>query len=211
MRGCGFRAHRGSGPEPGKPAAGPRLLSLRNCDLRDFPCRPVSDLWNTPLEYRSPIPILLKWLPNIEHDGIKEDIVRGLSVKWARRQAARPLIEDFRRAAPGSTLQLAIANTLAVLDESVFDDVVELVRDRTNSSARQKLVVALGHMRRTGATTVLLDVLPDPDVTGHALIALGDQHATRAQPAIEPSPIRRHGSARKPEAPSRCGGLCEVW
>jgi hypothetical protein len=165
-------------------AAAPVVTELR---LAGFPVQTISDLWNTPLDYRLAIPILLKWLPRIEHDGIKEDIVRGLSVKWARAQATGPLIEEFRRAMPGTTLQWAIGNALdAVADESAFDDVVELVRDRRNGSARQMLVLAVGHMRRAEAATVLLELLSDPDVTGQALVALGNQRASSAQPFIEP-------------------------
>jgi HEAT repeat protein len=164
-------------------AAAPVLAELR---AAGFAIQTLADLINTPIDYRSAIPTLLKWLPRIDDPRVKETIVRSLTVVWARPIAAAPLLDEFRRAEPGGSLQWAIGNALNVVaDESMFGDIVALIRQRANGRARQMLVLALGRMRQPEAVDVLIDVLPQAEVTGHAVTALGEQRAIRARPLVE--------------------------
>jgi hypothetical protein len=68
-------------------------------DLRaaGFAVDVVSDLFGKRFAYRRAVPILLKWLPRAGSESLREEIVRALSVKWARPAAAPALLELFPR------------------------------------------------------------------------------------------------------------------
>lgn len=153
-----------------------------------FPVESVWDLFNKRLNYREAIPILLEWLPKISNQGAKEGIVRALSVKWAKPDAAPLLVREFHRVEEpsGGSLRWAIGNALEVVaDDTVFDDLVEIVQDSSYGRARQMIAVALGKMKDPRAVDVLLGLLDDEEVTGHAIMALGRLGAQEARPAIE--------------------------
>lgn len=148
----------------------------------------VSDLYRKPIDYRAAIPVLLKWLPQASNLDVKETLVRALTVKWAKPVAARPLIEEFRKApeTEESGLKWAIGNALSVVaDASVLDDIVELVRDKRHGRAREMLAVALSNMKDPQAVDVLIGLLDDEEVAGHALVALRKLAPPEARSAIE--------------------------
>ena len=148
----------------------------------------MSDLVNRPIDYQIAIPLLLKWLPQVGNLAVKETLVRALTVKWAKPVAAQPLIEEFRKAPDTSELGLkwAIANALSeVADASVFDDIVGLLRDVRHGRAREMLAVALGNMKEPRAVSVLVELLDDEQVAGHAVTALRKIAPPQARSAIE--------------------------
>jgi len=132
--------------------------------------------------YRAAIPTLLKWLPQISDRHVKEDIIRTLSVPWAKPAAARVLIDEFRKT-EDKGIRWALANGLEVVaDDTVFDEIVELVRDKECGMARQMLAVALGNMKDRRAVAVLVDLLGDgEEVAGHAVMGLGKLKASEAR------------------------------
>jgi hypothetical protein len=127
--------------------------------------------------YRPAIPVLLRWLPMISDRHVKEDIVRTLSVPWARSSGtAAVLVDEFKRALDptGSGLRWAIANGIEVVgDDSIFGEVADLCLDSTYGKAREMLVLALAKMDPSRAAPVLFELLKDEEVVGHAVIALG--------------------------------------
>lgn len=134
-------------------------------------------------------PILVKWLPKITSSRVKESIVRALSVPWAKGIAERELIAEFRNIPYGEnhSLKWAIGNALEVLsDDEIFDDIAQLVQDKRHGTARQMLVMALGKMKDARATALLVRLLDDEDVVGHALIALRKLNAIEARPYVLP-------------------------
>lgn len=137
--------------------------------------------------YDAAVPILVRWLPRIGDRYVKEDIIRTLSVPWAK--AALPvLIEQYRTADDdqGIGLRWAIGNALEVVaDDTVFDDVVSLARDRRYGRAREMVVAALGNMRDRRTVRVLLELVTDDSVAGFAAMALGKLRAQEARPAVE--------------------------
>jgi hypothetical protein len=83
----------------------------------------INDLVQSSAPYPQAIPILLRFLPEDLDRGIKECIVRALTVKEARGVAAKPLIREFERLPlepEYEGLKWAIGNALTV------------VADRTN-------------------------------------------------------------------------------
>jgi HEAT repeat protein len=154
-----------------------------------YPVDSVADLLNKRMRYPDAIPILVRWLPRVKDPAVKEDIVRALSVPWARPAAASPLIHEFVKAPSDSELGLrwTIANALAVVaDDSVFDDVVTLLRNPAYGRAREMLALALANMKTPRAVDVLIAALQDPQLAGHAVKALGRLKSKRAESAIRP-------------------------
>lgn len=148
----------------------------------------VSDLYSQRLNYENAIPILLKWLPAVNNLDVKEDIVRALSVPWARPIAAKPLVEEYRKlhGEQYSEIKWAIANALAVVaDDSVFSDIVGFVQDPSNGSSRQMLALAMANMKNPSAIDILHTLLDDEEVAGHAIIALGKLKSGRSVSNIE--------------------------
>jgi HEAT repeat protein len=150
----------------------------------------VADLFNKKLDYRAIVPILIDWLPRIDNRDVKEDIVRALSVKWAKgTPAARALVAEFERADDPGNLELrwAIGNALEVLaSDELAEDLMRLACERRYGRAREMVVLALGKLKDPRATDVLLDLLEDDEVVGHAVSALGKLRAAKARSRIEP-------------------------
>jgi hypothetical protein len=148
----------------------------------------ISDLRSGKYKYQVAIPVLMHWLPIVQNRDIKEEIVRALSVPWAKPVAALPLINEFKQADPDELeLKWAIGNALSVVaDDSVFSEIVELVQDRQHGQAREMLAVALGNMSTAEAVDVLIELLDNNDLVGHALMGLSKLKAEKARIKIDP-------------------------
>jgi hypothetical protein len=66
-----------------------------------FDVESVADLYNERRHYEAAVPILLRWLPRIEHSAVKKSVVRALTVEWARPEAAPVMVEELRRLSDG--------------------------------------------------------------------------------------------------------------
>lgn len=168
---------------------------------------PVSDLWelvNSKGAQRQAVPVLLDWLRRLddrvedpaERAKTREGLVRALSVPAARPMAAPALIREFRNTEDPSGLGLGwvIGNALSVVaDDSVFDDIESLLRDRSYGKARQMIVFALSRSTDPRAVALLVDLLADDDVVAHAVITLGKLRPKGVRAAIEP--LREHPAA----------------
>ncbi|WP_353115080.1 HEAT repeat domain-containing protein [Microbacterium sp.] len=137
------------------------------------------------------MPILLAWLDLVSDPRVEAEIVRALSVPWARPTATAPMIEAFRRVPAsvdptGLGLRWTVGNALEVLaDDAFFDELVDLVQDRSFGRAREMVVLGLGRSKRREAVDVLLGLVDDPDVDGHAIKALSKLKAPAARAAFE--------------------------
>lgn len=170
-------AKRGAATAAAREAAVPIVAELR---AAGFEVDAIADLHNRALDYEAAVPVLLRWLPQVENAAVEQDVVRALSVEWARPDAAAPLVAAFR-AADDDGVRWAIGNALAVVaDDSVFDDVAALATDRSGGRAREMIAVALGNMTDPRAVDVLRELLADDEVAGHALIGLGRLGAAEA-------------------------------
>jgi hypothetical protein len=146
----------------------------------------VADLRRNYDEYKDAVPILLRWLPRLENPAVKDDIVRDLTVKWARPLAGPLLVEEFKKVDDWH-LRWAIGNALSVVaDDLLFDQLVELVRDRRYGRGREMVAVALGNMKDARAVDVLLELLDDEEVAVNAIMALGKLKDPRTLSRISP-------------------------
>src|SRR2546423_273352 len=124
------------------------------------------------MRYPEAVPTLLKWLPRTRDPDLKHDLVRALSVPWAKPTAASPLIQEFVNASDQSEfgLRWTIANALAVVaDDSVFEEVASLLGNKEYGRAREMLALALANMKMPRAIDVLTEPLQDPALPGHAV------------------------------------------
>jgi len=141
--------------------------------------------------YPQAISVLLKHLKQPYHPRIKEGIIRALTVKEAIGVGAPPLIEAFKNVtAPDpfvkQHLKWVIGNALSVVaDRSVFESIVELVQDKRHGQARAMLPLALSNMKDERAIGVLIQLLADGEIAGHAITVLGNLKAKQAKPLIE--------------------------
>lgn len=172
------------------PAAGEEPI-LAQLAAAGFPTRSLADLRHSGTRYRGAVPVLLRWLVRVSDPKVKEEVVRALSVPWAKPAAIRPLVEQFRLVdtsvdPTGMGLRWVIGNALDVLfDDVAFDAFAELAEDRSYGKARQMVVLGLGRSKRPEAVEVLLGLVDDPDVDGHAVKALGKLKAPAARAALE--------------------------
>ena len=164
-----------------------------------FSVESVGELRHKCLNYSRAIALLLDWLPRISDPDVKEDIVRTLSVPWARPVAALSLIAEFRRQdAPGS-LKWAIGNALDVVaDASVVTELVQIAREKQHGTARQMVVHALGKFRANAVVLdALVECLSDKDVVLHSVIALGKIGDPTAIPHLEAIVSEAKGPLKK--------------
>ncbi len=147
-----------------------------------FEVRSPAELPKLRVRYDRALPALTKWLSLVSHCGVKEEIVRALSVPFAT-QAAPLLIEEFRRAGSNcASLKWAIGNALEVVaGDAVFDDLAAIVQDRSHGKAREMAVAALGNMSDARAADVLVELLDDDEVAGHAIFGLRKLKAATAR------------------------------
>jgi HEAT repeat protein len=180
-------------------AASSRPLTERElvADLRDIgvPVRSVWDLVNTDQPYDQALPVLVSWLRRLrdvdtgqrEYRAVYEGVVRALGVKKARPLAARPLVEEFWRIDDNS-IRWTIGNTLDLLaDQSMVDDLLNIVREPRFGASRQMVVRALGRVGkgRPEVVETLVGLLADDDLTLHATDALARLGATDARQRVQ--------------------------
>ncbi len=151
------------------------------------------DLVNRKGPYRAAIPVLLDWLSRTDIEvaprdraRFREGLVRSLAVAEARGVAGRALVEEFRRTDVEPAYRWVVANSLEVAAaDTLLPELVELAADRRYGTDRQMIVLALGRMKDPRVTDVLVELLGDDDVAGHAAKALGRRQAPTARPALE--------------------------
>lgn len=150
----------------------------------------VFDLMKWTQPYPAAVPVLLEHLSRVQDKGVKESIVRALTTKEARGIADAALVAEFLNIRPSQTadigLKWAIGNALSIVaTDASFADIVSLVKNRQHGKSREMLAVALGNMKTPAAVDVLIDLLNDDEIAGHALIALGRLRAQKSRTHIE--------------------------
>lgn len=161
---------------------------LKELAAKGFRVNSLVELRERGANYSAAVPVLLQWLPPMSDRHAKDDIVRTLSVPWAKPAAAPVLIDEFKAAndPTGEGLRWAIANGLTVVaDDSVLEELLHFVQDKQYGKAREMLVVALGNMKDPRAVAVLMNLLDDEQVVGHAVMALGKLKAPAARERLK--------------------------
>ena len=102
------------------------------------------------------------------------------------RDVAVALVREFRKAPEKDILlRWTIGSGLSIVpNDSVFDDLVAIACDKRYSNAREMIAIALGKSSNQKAIRALIALLSDPEVQGHAVMALVDLQAREAVPRI---------------------------
>jgi len=145
----------------------------------------VWDLVNTKKPYPQAIDILINHLNEDYHDKNIEGIIRALTVKEAKGNAAAlikkyeeiPKIKDNLRWVVGN----AIANVMTMSD---VDWIYQTVLDKSNGGSRSQLVYALGTVKTEKSEDILISLLDDPEVAPQAIAALGMMKSKKAKDKI---------------------------
>jgi hypothetical protein len=138
---------------------------------------PVDRIVELPLfygRYLEAVPLLLAWLKRTPWAGIKEEIARALTVRWVGPEVGEALVEEFRAAPKEGGLRWAIGNALCEAGkEDILEDMLAIAGNRDYGRSRQMVVNGLGRFMREDVEYLLLSLLDDDDVVGHAVYALG--------------------------------------
>lgn len=170
---------------PPAPDEGPILASLREVG---YDVGSLAELRHSGVRYRKAIPILVGALSSVSEKKTLMEVVRALSVPWAKPAAIGPLIELFRRVedSTGLGVRWAVGNALDVTwNDDDFDALVDLARDRSYGRSRELIVLGLARSKRPEAGEVLVELLDDTDVNGHAVKALRKLKLPAARPGLE--------------------------
>jgi HEAT repeat protein len=170
-----------------QPPVGEAAVLARLADL-GYPSRSLADLRHSGVRYSDAVPILLDALQATTDPKTVMELVRALSVPWAKPLATPVLIDLFRRVddQTGLGLRWAVGNALeASWDDSQFERLVALAQDRSFGRAREMVVLGLGRSKRPEAGDLLIRLLDDPDVNGHAVGALEKLKIPRARAGLE--------------------------
>ncbi len=171
--------------EPPAPGEEPILASLREVG---YDVGSLAELRHSGVRYRKAVPILVAALPSVSEKKTLMEVVRALSVPWATPVATGPLIELFRRVedSTGLGVRWTVGNALDVTwNDDDFDRLVELARDRSYGRSREMLVLGLARSKRPEAGEVLVELLGDAEVSGHAVKALRKLKLPSARPGLE--------------------------
>lgn len=146
----------------------------------------INDLNKINLKNKEIIPILLKYLKKYSDPWDKECIIRALSVKGFT-SITNTLIEEFYRASDQSSLKWSIGNAISIIqDKHIKDKIIKIISEKEHGTARQMFCVALGKLKDFKSIPFLLENLNDPDLTGHAIIALSNFNEKRIIEKLEP-------------------------
>ncbi len=181
-----------------------RLMEPIISDLRavGFEIKTLDELRRSHTKYGRAVPILVGWLSKIQDVDAKESIIRTLSVPWAKGSATRGVLDEFYKAPPeAQNLKWAIGNAMEVIaDQSVADEILKIVANRSNGMARQMFVLALGKLDAQESIPVLIELLEQEDVAGHAAQALGSLRAVAARSELQKLTIQGKPWVRKAAA-----------
>lgn len=118
------------------------------------------------------IPILIRYLFEFEKKNYKDAIVGILGVKGFY-EATETLLNLYFN---NDILidRWAIGEALYSIQDKRFEnEYIQIVEDKNNGDSRQMIVILLGKLRCEKAIPILIDLLQDDDVEGHAIMALG--------------------------------------
>lgn len=132
-------------------------------------------------------PVVARLFLSCETLGAKLSLAGALGQPWAKEIAGPVLMSEFMTVpAELDELKWTIASALSnVADKRIVDSLLKVAVDRSNGIARQMLVLALGKTGDDRVVDVLIRLLSDQEVAGHAVMALGKMRVKKARSEIE--------------------------
>jgi hypothetical protein len=143
-------------------------------------------------DFERAAPIIIEWLPRVLDTHVKDAMVRSLADQPAAQgEGTRRLLAEFVRPehAGAHSFKWAIGNTVATLARADdADAIIAVLRDRGHASSRQMLCDALVRTRDPRRIDVLIELIDEDNLAGHAIVALRQCGYRRRVP--EPDRVR---------------------
>ncbi|MCS6554742.1 HEAT repeat domain-containing protein [Curtobacterium flaccumfaciens pv. flaccumfaciens] len=138
------------------------------------------------VRYKDAVPTLIEWLRKARTPMMQRAVAHTLTNPSAKGAAMPALIEAFRNFTDEAGTRWAVGNSIeTAYVDTYFDDVAALALDPQYGRARQMVALALGKSKRPEAVDVLLQLMDDHDISGHAVFALSKRPNPRARAAFE--------------------------
>ncbi|MBF4626046.1 HEAT repeat domain-containing protein [Curtobacterium flaccumfaciens] len=138
------------------------------------------------IRYKDAVPMLLEWLRKARTPMMQRAVARTLTNPSAKGAAMPALVEAFRNFTDEAGTRWAVGNSIeTAYVDTYFDEVAALALDPRYGRARQMVALALGKSKRPEAVDVLLQLMDDHDISGHAVFALSKRPNPRARAAFE--------------------------
>lgn len=145
----------------------------------------IDDLMYIDQKHRDLIPVLLKNLEETSDEGSKQFLVRCLGVKGFY-EVSPALIREFYLA-DDTSYKWAIGNSLGIIaDKAILPDMLRIVQEKEHGIARQMIVASLWKYDCEQTRQVLISLLEDEEVVGHAVSAIARLHDKSLIPYIAP-------------------------
>lgn len=145
----------------------------------------INDLMGISRKHRDLVPILLRHLQEIDDESGKEFIVRCLGVRGFS-EASKPLIDEFYKS-NNLSYKWAIGNTLSIIqDKGSLSELIKIVKEKEHGISRQMIIHGLGSYKSENVKDVLVELLNDEEVVGHAIFAIAKMGDASLVKYIEP-------------------------
>jgi HEAT repeat protein len=152
----------------------------------------IDELIHTSKSYSDLIPVLIDLLKSEVFSDLdtRGAIVRALTVKEARKtEATDVMIKEYNELKDKDGVEYGweLGNAIGfTMGSQHADAVIKIVKNKNNGASRQMLVHFMSRLKNNEKVVdVLIDLVNDKDVTGHALRALGNLRAEKARAKIE--------------------------
>jgi len=149
--------------------------------------RSVDDLKYLSNEHRDAIPILMDYIKKLDNERDKEILVRALS-KEGFEGVIPTLLNEFKKNEKDTLYKWAIGNALEAIStkrKKFIEEMQKLVLNKKHGKSRQMIVSALGKSKDEGVVPILIKLLDDEDVVGHALKALTEFRSAKLKHYFE--------------------------
>ncbi|MCC8536222.1 HEAT repeat domain-containing protein [Xanthomonas axonopodis pv. poinsettiicola] len=112
------------------------------------------------------VPVLIEQLTHDYSDSVREEMLRGLATPYARAHWDQ-LVEIFEKNSLHLSPKIRYVAALALsgaADDTVLDDVIRLLGDKSLGMDRAPLLLALIRSKSSKAKMTLLELRDDPDL-----------------------------------------------
>jgi hypothetical protein len=126
------------------------------------------------VDYNRAAPVLVDWLPRVSDPALKDAVVRSLAGQSGRhRFGAAALIHEFTDPRHSPSLRWSVGNALAsVAGPNDGPGIRALLADARWGEGRQMLCDAIVRTKDPAGVNVLLTLVGDDTIAGHAISAL---------------------------------------
>ncbi|MDB5337688.1 MAG: hypothetical protein JWN70_3307 [Planctomycetaceae bacterium] len=150
----------------------------------------LSELRDSGVRYAKAIPVLISALLEAETPRDIELLARTLGTSWAGEAAFKALLWRYEslegNGSSFDSARWAIGNSLEIMwDDRHFDQLARIAAESSNGRSRQMIVLGFGKSKQPDAVPLLLNLVHDPDVDGHAVLALVRHKDPRSREALQ--------------------------